>query len=228
MLRSRRKREDEARRVAAAAAAADEERLEAMVGPRGVWMESQAFQLDFLRARGLTPDDSVLDIGCGPLRGGIVLIDYLAPGNYVGIDVRAEVIAEAERQISERGLAGKAPAVFTSTSFGRDELEDRTFDVIWSFQVLYHLDDALVGECLAQIERRLRPGGAAYANVNTEFPDGQWKEFPFVQRPVGFYEELGSRHGLRVETLGEMGTFGYTTKVGGHRNQMLHITASTP
>ena len=225
MLRSRRKREDEARRVSAAAEA-DEERLEAMVGPRGVWKESQAFQLDFLRARGLTPDHTVLDIGCGPLRGGIVLIDYLAPGNYVGIDVRDEVIAEAERQISERGLAPKAPAVFTSSSFGRDELGDRTFDVIWSFQVLYHLDDALVSECLAQIASRLRPGGNAYANVNTEFPDGQWKEFPFVQRPVGFYEELARRHGLRVETLGEMGTFGYTTKVGGHRNQMLHITAS--
>jgi SAM-dependent methyltransferase len=145
-----------------------------MVGPPGVWKESQAFQLDFLRTMGLTPEHTVLDIGCGPLRGGIVLIEYLDPEKYVGFDVRPEVVAEAERQIAERGLAARRPTVFVSAGFGRDELGDRSFDVIWVFQVVYHLDDLLVEELFAEIARRLAPTGAAYANVNTRFPPGRY------------------------------------------------------
>lgn len=173
---------------------------------------------------GLSTTDSVLDIGCGPLRGGIVLIDHLAVGKYVGLDVRPEVIAEAERQIAKRGLDVKEPRVLVSAAFGRDELGELTFDVIWAFQVFYHLEDALLDECLVEVARRLKPTGAFYANVNPEFQSGWWKEFPYLKRPVEFYEEAGRRHGLDVETLGVLRDFGYTTKVAGHRNPMLRFT----
>jgi SAM-dependent methyltransferase len=202
----------------------EEHRLERMVGPPGVWKESQTFQLQFLQQMGLSIEDTVLDVGCGPLRGGIVLIEYLGPGQYVGIDVRPETIAEARRQIAKRGLAAKEPEVFVSSSFGRDELEDRCFDAIWAFQLLYHLEDRLVDDYLAQVACRLEPAGAAYANVNPQLPPGRWKEFPYLQRPIEFYQDAGRRHELDVEALGELRDFGYTTKVAGHHNQMLRIT----
>ena len=202
----------------------EEHRLEHMVGPPGVWKESQTFQLQFLQAMGLSLEHTVLDVGCGPLRGGIVLIEYLGRGHYVGIDVRPPVIAEARRQIIKRGLTAKQPEVYVSASFGRDELHDRCFDVIWAFQLLYHLEDALVDEYVAQVARQLRPTGAAYANVNPQLPPGRWKEFPYLQRPLEFYQAAGRRHGLDVEALGELRDFGYTTKVAGHHNQMLRFT----
>jgi hypothetical protein len=66
----------------------EEERLQALVGPAGVWQESRDFQIQFLTARGLKPEHSLLDLGCGVLRGGIPLIRYLDPGRFVGLDVR--------------------------------------------------------------------------------------------------------------------------------------------
>ncbi len=203
--------------------AADEERLEAMVGPPGVWRESRDFQIDFLRRRGLTPDDSVLDIGCGPLRGGIPLIRFLEPGRYTGYDVRPKVIKEAKRQIRRHRLKPKRPTVFVSGDFGKGAIEDASRDYIWCFQVLYHLDDELVDACFERVARQLSPDGLFYANVNTTADEGRWKEFPYVRRPARFYEDIARRHGLVMQNLGQQVEWGYTTRVIGQFNELLEF-----
>ena len=48
---------------------------------------------------GLKPEHKLLDVGCGPLRGGIKFINYLEPGNYYGVDKRADVIDESNRMM---------------------------------------------------------------------------------------------------------------------------------
>src|SRR5262245_52171544 len=73
----------------------EQARLESMVGPPGAWQATARFQLAFLRRMGLRPSHRVLDIGCGPLRGGLPLIRYLDRGRYTGIEVRGEALAEA-------------------------------------------------------------------------------------------------------------------------------------
>jgi len=72
----------------------EEDRLEAMVGPPGVWKDCRDFQINFLRKMGLKTHHQVLDIGCGPLRGGIPLIRYLDAGNYFQFLLSFELIAE--------------------------------------------------------------------------------------------------------------------------------------
>jgi SAM-dependent methyltransferase len=203
----------------------EEHRLEHLVGAPGAWKATQTFQFEFLTAMDLSTSDNLLDVGCGPLRAGLVLIEYLGTGKYVGLDLRPSVVEEAERQIAKRGLDHKKPQVLVSSSFGRDELVDRRFEVVWAFQVLYHLEDHLVDECLAQVFRRLKPSGAvAYANVNPHTPSGRWKQFPFHQRTVEFYQDAGRRSGLKVEVLGELGDFGFPSTFAGHRDQMLRFT----
>ena len=56
----------------------------------GLWDEVGALQIDFLRAQGLRPPDTLLDVGCGCLRGGVHLVGYLEPGRYYGIDRDAD------------------------------------------------------------------------------------------------------------------------------------------
>jgi len=202
----------------------DEERLEAMVGPPGVWRETRAFQMQFLKRMGLKPHHRVLDVGCGPLRGGLPLISYLDEGNYLGIDVRPEVVEEAHHQIHKNDLVEKRPRVLVSTTFGREELADaEPFDYIWCFQLLYHLDDDHVDECLAQVARQLAPGGLGYGNINTTAAGGRWKEFPFLQRPVEYYQKIADRHALRSRCLGQLGDLGYTKKARGRFNHMLEF-----
>ncbi len=204
-------------------AGGEEERLEAMVGPPGLWREAREFQFRFLRGAGLQPRHRLLEIGCGPLRGGIPLIRYLDPGNYAGIDVRLEVIEEARRQVVREQLTEKDPVLAASRTFGGEELRGRRFERVWCFQVLYHLEDRLADACLAQVARFMDPGSACYANVNADLPQGRWKEFPFLQRPLEFYDGLARAHGMTMRVLGRLQALGYRGRARGRMNHMIEF-----
>ncbi len=80
------------------------------IGNFELWDELGQLQFDFMVEHGLKPEHKLLDVGCGPLRGGIKFINYLEPGNYYGVDKRADVIDESNRvEIPQNGL-GSAPA----------------------------------------------------------------------------------------------------------------------
>ncbi|HEV8234720.1 MAG TPA: ABC transporter ATP-binding protein, partial [Gemmatimonadaceae bacterium] len=52
----------------------------------GKWLESGEWQLAFLRAQGLTPKDFVLDVGCGSLAGGRVMLPFMDEHRYWGYE----------------------------------------------------------------------------------------------------------------------------------------------
>jgi len=78
-----------------------------LVGPGDLWDVKRRFQLEFLLGAGLKPHHRLLDFGCGTLRGGLPLIEYLDQGNYVGLDVRTETLKEACHELEESGLDQK-------------------------------------------------------------------------------------------------------------------------
>jgi hypothetical protein len=61
-------------------------------GVGGYWEEIGGLQFRYLVDRGLTPSDTLIDVGCGSLRGGSKFIRYLDPGRYLGIDKHIELI----------------------------------------------------------------------------------------------------------------------------------------
>jgi cyclopropane fatty-acyl-phospholipid synthase-like methyltransferase len=61
-------------------------KLESLLGPLGFWDQLQNYQLQAVVQLGLQPEHSLLDIGCGPLQGGIAFIRYLQADRYVGVD----------------------------------------------------------------------------------------------------------------------------------------------
>jgi SAM-dependent methyltransferase len=52
----------------------------------GRWDETARLQMAALQAEGMTPDDHLLDIGCGALRLGHLAVPFLHPGHYWGTD----------------------------------------------------------------------------------------------------------------------------------------------
>jgi SAM-dependent methyltransferase len=188
-------------------------RLDNMIGPIGYWQEMQDYQLALLKEVGLQPRHVLLDIGCGPLSGGLALIPYLDQGNYYGIDLREEAIEEAWRQVAKAGLEHKKPVLVVSSTFGGEELESASFDYIWMSQTSYHLDDELMGVCLETISRQLRPGGKFYAdfisNPDLVTSDKNWFEFSFHFHSVEDMVELGRKFGLEVSNQGKIKDFGY-------------------
>lgn len=191
------------------ATASSAERRHALVGPAEHWELKRDFQIAFLRERGLQPQHRLLDIGCGTLRGGIPLIDYLEAGHYCGVEARAEVLEEGRSELREAGLAAKAPVLICSEDITQASV-DLSFDFAWAFSVLIHMSDDISGNTLDFVAAHLAQAGVFYANVNIgDRAEGSWQGFPVVWRSLAFYEEACSARGLQLEDIGSLLELGH-------------------
>jgi SAM-dependent methyltransferase len=201
--------------------------LESLVGPIGCWEQLQNYQLECLKTVGLRPHHSLLDIGCGPLSGGLRLIEYLDIGSYIGIDIRAEPLTHAYNQIAKCGLVEKNPTLILSSTFGQDELGRRTFDYIWASQVTYHLNDEQIEELFQTVTTRLKPDGRFCCDVLLEkgnlTEESKWRGFSFYIRPMSFFEEMGKQYDCRMICRGQLADYGYPQKVRLKRNSFLEF-----
>jgi len=104
------------------------------------WDRRGAFQLALLQWLGLDRYDTLLDVGCGPLRGGIHFIKFLERGNYWGVDFNASFIEAAHRFVQAEHVPSASSHVLELNDFNFAKLH-RTFDFILCFSVLNHCDD---------------------------------------------------------------------------------------
>jgi cyclopropane fatty-acyl-phospholipid synthase-like methyltransferase len=198
--------------------------LEDHMGFRGQLPEHRRFQIEELTKLGLRPAHSVLEIGCGPLTAGIPVIQYLEPGRYVGIDVRASVLNAAWQQIGRHELSEKNPQLLRSDDFGNAELAERRFDYIWAFSVLFHLSDEILDRLFWSVAKRLTKAGMFVANVQTDVESSSWLEFPFLKRTVSDYQNVAAKHGLRLTELGTIEQRGFNLGSAERTNPLLQFT----
>ena len=189
-----------------------EARRHARVGSPRLWKMEREFQFDFLKRMGLERTQVLLDLGCGTLRGGLPLIEFLERGHYIGVDVRADVLDEARAELREAGLEHKSPVLLHATELGTLELS-RPVDWIWAFSVLIHMQDAVLEQAFELVGRHLAQDGCFYANVRTEGgTEGErWQEFPVLTRSLGFYREMGAHRGLVLRDLGSLSGLGHAS-----------------
>jgi len=192
-----------------------------LVGRPELWQLKRDFQIAFLRERGLQPGHVLVDVGCGTLRGGIPIVEYLGAGNYIGIDVRTETIEEARRELREHGLESKQPELLAVPSLAGVEL-GRSAERVWAFSVLMHLDDERLDECLHFVRRHLAAEGVFYGNaITADLAPARWREFPVISRPVEVYRERAEGAGLSVRDLGALSTLGHVTGLEHHDEQRM-------
>ena len=212
---------ERAARRARALVAGRQARRHGLVGRPELWQLKRDFQIAFLRAHGLEHGHVLVDVGCGTLRGGIPIIEYLDVGGYVGIDVRAEAIEEARRELLESGLEDKRPELIAAPSLASVDL-GRSADRIWAFSVLMHLDDERLMECFEFAQRHLAADGVFYANaITAELPPARWREFPVLSRPVEVYGDFAASAGLFVRDLGPLAGLGHVTGLAHHDEQRM-------
>jgi len=167
------------------------------------------FQIRFLKQIGLKSQHYLLDLGCGTLRGGIPIIDYLEKWHYFGIEVRQEVLDEGRKELQESELVDKEPTLIAVADISSLNLEQE-FDYFWAYVVLIHMEDKILYDTISFIRRHIKDDGYFYGSVNVaNRPDGNWQGFPVVFRSLQFYEEAFSRYGLHVKDLGPVEDLGY-------------------
>ena len=82
------------------------------------WERHGQAQFDYLVSQGLQPHHYLLDVGCGPLRGGVHFIRYLEPGHYFGVEKNAAVLEAArEQELPRYGLQEKSPTLVAMENF---------------------------------------------------------------------------------------------------------------
>jgi cyclopropane fatty-acyl-phospholipid synthase-like methyltransferase len=110
----------------------------ASVDQAAVMARAQRVLADFKRA-GCAPHHVVVDYGCGSLWIGEALMDYLEPGNYIGLDVSDVFYAEGLARLSSEFVAGRRPTLHTITDAALREVRGRKPDFIASIAVMQHV-----------------------------------------------------------------------------------------
>ena len=109
---------------------------------------------------GFRPDESVLDIGCGP--GWFwteIEKSQQLPDNFMLLDKSHAMVAEVKEKFGERVKAqvGRAEAL---------PFADETFDSLVAMHVLYHVPDPT--KALKEAQRVLKPGGSLFVTTNSK------------------------------------------------------------
>lgn len=147
----------------------------------GLWDELGLLQINFLKTQGLRPEHTLLDIGCGCLRGGVHFIEYLLPGNYYGVDSNPSLLrAGRDIELNARGLLDKLPEsnLLASDTFEFERLGG-PFDFAWAQSLFTHLPANVIRLCLHQLKKVLGQDAKFYATffeVPQDHPrDRHWK-----------------------------------------------------
>jgi SAM-dependent methyltransferase len=133
-------------------------------GTGGSWDEGGAGQKDFLVAQGLKPSHRFVDVGCGALRAGRHLVDYLDPGNYYGVDANHDLIQIGyDREMTDEQRAKLPPANLRANDRFNVDFGVQ-FDMAIAQSVFTHVSLNHMRLCLYRLAKVMRPGGVFFAS----------------------------------------------------------------
>jgi SAM-dependent methyltransferase len=150
-------------REAALALAGESRHYRAYVGPPGQFDFMGATQFRLLTTLGLREHHSVLDFGCGSLRAGRILIPYLSPGCYYGLEPNRWLIEDGiSRQLGAELIELKRPIFLYNSDFSADRFGVQ-FDFILAQSIFSHAGPDIVSLALCSFKRCLKTNGLALA-----------------------------------------------------------------
>lgn len=153
--------------------AAGADHYRAYVGPPADYDLISGQTLGLLFAAGLRETHKLLDLGCGSLRAGRLLIPYLRPSHYYGIDPNEWLVEEGiEKEVGRDLVIRKKPAFRYVDDFSASGFET-TFDFVLAQSIFSHTYPDLAHRGFAEVARVLAPGGvllATYVDLEVAGP----------------------------------------------------------
>lgn len=151
----------------------------------GHWDDVGQLQLDFLVREGMQPQDALLDVGCGALRGGVRFVQFLDHGRYHGYDINASLIEAGRRELEAAGVGDRGAHLLVEPAFDATRF-GQTFRWAIAVSVLTHLPRPLLEKCLTETARVLEPGGRFYASVFEAPTPGHRAPLPWPEGITSF------------------------------------------
>jgi hypothetical protein len=158
-----------------------------------------AYQFQYMIRFGLREHHTLLDIGCGSLRGGKLFIPYLLPGCYFGIEPNAWLVeCGIDRELGLSILEVKAPTFLIDDAFTCSAFE-RTFDFVLAHSVFSHASTAQIRRCLSEVRQCLGPASvfaATYVPGTTSCEGTEWLYPATSTYALATIRELAQEQGL--------------------------------
>ena len=141
-----------------------------------------------------------LEIGCGRGFGIVTILKQFGVASVQGIDLDPRSIARAQKRILRYKYQSRAEASVGDVT--AIPAEDESFDVVFDFSVLYHVE--LWEDALSEVARVLKPGGLFVFREATKKALDRWSYRMLFNLPKenrftvdGFVAAL-ERHGIVV------------------------------
>ena len=177
----------------------------AYVGPPEDYDLIAAMTFNLLTTLGLRQHHSLLDIGCGSLRIGRLLIPYLNRGKYFGIEPAEWLVAEGIKQeLGETVVQTKRPTFFftdSPRSIGRTKV---LFDFALAQSIFSHCGLDLIKGWLSAVSQSLAQDGALVATFLPSDEDSRragWVYPECVNYRPSTLERAAADVNLRFEIL---------------------------
>lgn len=122
-----------------------------------LWNELAKWQMDVLIQNGLKPESCVLDVGCGGMRLGVSLVNYLQDNHYYGVDAYGVYIKFAHKLMSNLQF-NKHYNIVHDENF-RFDIFNVKFDFAMAQSVITHLSVKQIEQCLDELIKVMKKGG---------------------------------------------------------------------
>ncbi len=174
------------------------------IGCAGRYDLMAASQFDLLTLGGLREGHHLLDIGCGSLRAGRLLIPYLAEGRYAGIEPERWLVQEGiEREVGADQVRLKAPLFHHVDDFEMASLA-RTFDYLLAHSIFSHASQAQIRRCCEQAHAVMGPKSLFYATFligDRDYDGTDWVYPELVPYTWRWIREAATAAGLHATQL---------------------------
>ena len=107
--------------------------------------------LEYLKWAGCRPEHVLVDFGCGSLWIGEVLMSYLQPGHYIGMDVIDFFYVETLKRLGDEFVAERRPVLERISPESLERVRARNPDYVVSTAVLRHVRPAELVDHFRQI-----------------------------------------------------------------------------
>ena len=176
----------------------------AYVGPPVAYDLVSAMVFNLLTCIGLRQHHRVLDIGCGSLRVGRLLIPYLNPGNYFGVEPNRWLVDDGiENEIGRDLIRIKRPS-FSFQASMKSFHEPLDLDYAIAQSIFSHCGKDLVKGWLSQVSAHLKDSGALVATFlmgEEDFDGDGWVYPECVNFKLETMAEMAFEFDLHFEVL---------------------------
>ena len=181
-----------------------EQNHRAFVGPAENYDRSASLQFCLLTLSGLRSHHRVLDIGCGSLRLGKLLIPFLERENYFGVEPEEWLIESAiNEELGSDLVALKKPKFLYNDKFDFEPFKTR-FDFCIAQSIFSHTTLSQMDACIKSVAQNMEPMGSFLATAylgESDYTGDNWVYPECISFKLSTIKQMANAVNLNVTRL---------------------------